>query len=111
VLRAYRFASPAEERELIRMRWTCTSVIIRDWRTEFSGAPGRGGPHKGETENPARRWRTMMDRGTGRDPTTPKEGRGAFFTEAGLQELRRLLAGRALHGSEALCVLEAGSSG
>ena len=79
----------ANERELIRHEMgihfsqypsLADGIFLRTWR---------GGPQKNQPKIPAA-VRTMMDRGLVEIRKTER-GPCAFFTEAGLQELRRLL--------------------
>ena len=78
-----------KERELIRHEMglhfgqypsLADGIFLRTWR---------GGPQKGEPKIPPA-VRTMMDRGLAEIRSTER-GRRVFFTEARLQELRRLL--------------------
>ena len=79
----------AQERELIRHEMgihfsqyprLADGIFLRTWR---------GGPQKNQPKIPPA-VRTMMDRGLVEIRNTER-GPHAFFTEAGLQELRRLL--------------------
>jgi hypothetical protein len=79
----------AQERELIRHEMgihfsqypsLADGIFLRSWR---------GGPQKNQPKIPPA-VRTMMDRGLVEIRNTER-GPHAFFTEAGLQELRRLL--------------------
>jgi hypothetical protein len=82
----------ARERELIRHEMgmhfgqnpsLADGIFLRTWR---------GGPHKNQPKVPAA-VQSMMDRGLV-EIRQSERGPRAFFTDAGLQELRRLLLDR-----------------
>ncbi len=82
-----------QERDLIRLELMprfgqepelANGLFLRTWR---------GGPQKGEPKIP-KAIQTMLDRGLVRIATNPTGRQAAFFTDAGLAVLRRLLQDR-----------------